>query len=188
MHDCAAVRESLIAEIRRRCGVIRRDEALARFAVHVVDDAVRAGLIVVAHPGVYRLVEHADLTTCRRAALAYCPEGALSHLDALDVWDLPSATAPRIHMTVGPGNAAASSRGVRLHRRLRFAPEPPGVLVRNGLRVVRIEQAIAESWRLLPLLDRRTPAIVAVRDRRTTAQRLLDLLDDQPTLPGAREQ
>jgi hypothetical protein len=143
--------------MQRGHGVIRRADAIELVPVHVVDDAVRAGAVVVAHPGVYRLPDHDDTTTLRRAALAYCPGGALSHLDALDVWGLPTARGARIHVTVGAGNNAALSRGVQLHRRLRFAPESPYCVVRAGMRVVRIEQAVAESWRLMSLLDRRGP-------------------------------
>jgi very-short-patch-repair endonuclease len=182
------MRESLIIELQRQGGVIRRDEALTLFSTHVVDDAVRAGAIVVAHPGVYRLAEATDLTTRRRAALAYCPDGALSHVDALELWGLPTASSPRVHVTVTGDNNAARSRGVQLHRRRRFAPTPPFIAERRGLQVVRLEQAIIDSWRFLPLLDRRAPAIVAVRDRRTTAQRLLAIHDEQPNVAGAREQ
>jgi very-short-patch-repair endonuclease len=182
------MRTSLIAEIRRRGGVIRRAEARAQFPTYLVDDALRAGLLVVAHPGVYRLAELTDLTTRRRAALAYCPDGALSHLDALDIWGLPTAPAVRVHVTVPATNNAVRSRGVHLHRRTDFTPEPPFAFDRGGLRVVRLEQALAESWRLLPLLDRRSPAIVAVRERRTTAERLIGLLDERPYTPGARDQ
>jgi very-short-patch-repair endonuclease len=48
-----------------------------------------------------------------------------------------------------------------------------------------MEQAIVESWPLLSDRDQRLPAIVAVRDRRTTASRLLRTLDQQPRTRGA---
>ncbi|HVW81415.1 MAG TPA: DUF559 domain-containing protein [Mycobacteriales bacterium] len=53
---------------------------------------------------------------------------------------------------------------------------------------MRLEQAVIESWRLLPLMDQRAPAIVGVRERRTTAGRLLEQLELHPTTPGARAQ
>lgn len=123
----------------------------------------------------------------RRAALAYCREGALSHTDALDVWRLPGAPSSRVHVTVGP-HAAQLSRGLHLHRRLDHRPEPPMVVVRDGLRVVRLESAVVDSWSLLPRLQRRAPAIVAVRERRTTPARLLEALDSRPQTIGARDQ
>jgi len=173
--------------MRRQGGVIRRDAALAQFPVHVVDDALRAGLITLAHPGVYRLAGSFDKAMQRRAALAYCQDGALSHTDALDVWGLPAGPSRLVHLTVGP-DAPNTSRGVHLHRRLGHHPDAPAVLRRGGLRVVRLEQAVIESWPLLPLVDRRAPAIVAVRERRTTPERLLGLLESQPTTRGIRDQ
>jgi very-short-patch-repair endonuclease len=60
--------------------------------------------------------------------------------------------------------------------------------VYDGLRVVRLEQAIIESWRWLPVLMRRAPAIVAVRGRRTTTDQLLDALAAYPRTAGANAQ
>jgi very-short-patch-repair endonuclease len=182
------MRSLLIDAMRRHGGVLRRDVAIEICPPHVVDDAVRSAAIVVAHPGVYRLPEATDIRALRRAALAYCPAGALSHTDALDEWRLPSMESARVHVTVGGDSYPVSSPGVRLHRRRGFVAEPPATRERDGLRVVRLEQAVVESWGLLPQLARRAPAIVAVRERRTTPRRLTDVLDQQPRTPGAREQ
>jgi very-short-patch-repair endonuclease len=76
---------------------------------------------------------------------------------------------------------------IRLHRRSLYRPEAPWSFEHDGLRVVRLEQAVIESWPLLPELDRRAPAIVAVRERRTNAERLTEVLDLQPRVSGARE-
>jgi very-short-patch-repair endonuclease len=181
------VRAALIATMRRQGGVIRRDEALAGFPTYVVDDAVRSGVVVVAHSGVYRLPEADDLATRRLAALAYCTAGALSHTDALQQWGLPSVASDLVHVTVDALSNAASSRSLRIHRRTGFRPEAPWSFEYDGLRVVRIEQAVIESWPLLPVLDRRAPTIVAVRERRTTTQRLAEVLDLQPRTSGAKE-
>lgn len=181
------MRTLLLTRMRREGGVIRRADALSQFPCHVLDDAARVGLVVLAHPGVYRLAGDPDETTRRHAALAYCQDGALSHTDALDVWGLPTVATRLVHVTVGP-DAPRTSRGVHLHRRIDHDPEPPTVVSRGGFRVVRIEQAVIESWPLLPLVERRAPAIVAVRERRTTAQRLLTLLESQPATPGIRDQ
>jgi very-short-patch-repair endonuclease len=80
------------------------------------------------------------------------------------------------------------SAGIRLHRRRSYQADPPHTLRRGGVPVVRLEQAVVESWPLLPTLMRRAPAIVAVRERRTTPQRLIEVLDQQPKTGGAREQ
>jgi hypothetical protein len=50
-----------------------------------------------------------------------------------------------------------------------------------------VEQAIVESWNLLPPVDQRVPAIVALRERRTTGKRLGIVLDEQPRVAGAAE-
>jgi very-short-patch-repair endonuclease len=77
--------------------------------------------------------------------------------------------------------------GLALHRRKGFSIGPPLTVVRNESEVVRLEQAVIESWPLLSRVDRRAPAIVAVRDRRTTPDRLMKTLACQPRTSGARE-
>ncbi|HVY08673.1 MAG TPA: DUF559 domain-containing protein [Mycobacteriales bacterium] len=182
------MRSVLIDAMRRRGGVIRRDEAIQLVPLHVIDDAVRSAAILVAHPGVYRLPEASDTRARRRAALAYCPSGALSHTDELDEWRLPCISSARIHVTVSGDSYPVSSRGIRLHRRRGFVAEPPSTADRAGLRVVRLEQAVVESWAVLPTLVKRAPAIVAVRERWTTPRRLAEVLEVQPRVAGAREQ
>ena len=138
---------------------------------------MRVSALVPVFPGVYALGEDAENRDVRRAAaLAYRRRGALSHMDGLDVWNLPAILDHDVHLTVPASDSSTRVSGLTLHRRGGFVPEPPSVVVRRGLRVVRIEQAIVESWSLLPDVDRRVPAIVAIRDRRTTGSRLLDVL------------
>ena len=173
--------------MRRRGGVIRRDEALGLFPTYLVDDALRAGAITLAHPGVYRLPDADDRATRRRAALAFCPNGALSHTDALDVWRLPNIQSSRVHVTVNKADSQQSA-SIQIHRRTGYRPEAPWAFICDGLRTVCLDQAIVESWPLLPTLDRRAPAIIAVRERRTTAERLLQTLDMQPMTSGAGAQ
>jgi hypothetical protein len=123
----------------------------------------------------------------RRAALMHVPHGALSHVDALEGWGLDTKgwEQPRIHLAVPPGHNARRAPGIELHRRAWFAPHPPATLVRDGLRVVRLEHAIIESWSLLPEVDRIVPAIVAVRERRTTGPRLSTALELSGRVVGA---
>src|SRR3954452_13529762 len=182
------MREQLIAEVRRR-GLITRADAMRLVGEHVVDDAVRVGAIARVFSGVYTLPGVADdLGVRRRGALVRRPRGALSHTDGLDVWDLPTAVDGTVHMTVPETDSSTDIDGLTLHRRRGFVAEPPSIVVRRGLRVVRLEQAIVESWPLLPAVDRRVPAIVAIRDRRTTGPRLLDALALNRRVVGAAEQ
>lgn len=179
------MRTELLRLIRRR-RVVTRAEALRVVPRHVLDDAVRSAVIVVVFPGVYALPEGADTVQIRRiAALARRPESGLSHLDGLDVWDLPSAPSGTVHLTVSDSCPVTRVAGLTLHRRRDFVAAAPFVVVRRGLRVVRLEQAIVESWPLLPEADRRVPAIVAIRERRTTGARLLDVLAANRSVVGS---
>jgi hypothetical protein len=171
-----------------RSGVITRSEALAIVAEHVLDDALAAGLLVRIFPEVYTRPDAAEeVATLRHGALAHRPAGALSHTDALDAWRLPTALSEGVHVTVSADEPSTEWPGLRLHRRSGYQPTTPFTMVRDGLRVVRIEQAIVESWPLLPAIDRRSPAIVALRERRTTGERLLKVLGLQPKTAGAAQ-
>jgi very-short-patch-repair endonuclease len=143
-------------------------------------------------PRVYALPEAAPYVEIRRhGALQLVPESALSHLDGLAHWDLPGkAKDPddeRIHLTHPGDHNPVEVPGIKAHRRRGFSLGPPLTVVRFGAHVVRLEQAIVESWPLLSVVDQRTPAIVAVRDRRTRGQRLLTVLEQQPKTAGAAE-
>jgi hypothetical protein len=58
---------------------------------------------------------------------------------------------------------------------------------RSGLSVVGLERAIVESWPQLNGDEQRAPAIMAVRERRTTVERLVAELPSLPKLPGRGE-
>ncbi len=123
----------------------------------------------------------------QRAALAYLPTGALSHLDALDVWGLAGLRTPAIHLTVPGTHRAIADPTLVVHRRTGLRAAPPAIVEREGLRVVRVEQALVDSWPLLPELDRRSPIITALRERRTTAARLTAALAENPRRAGAAQ-
>jgi very-short-patch-repair endonuclease len=160
-------------------------------ADHVFADAAKAGVLVRLFPGVYAAAHLADdIRVRRRAALLYLPDTALSHVDALAVSGLLSAVPDGdadIHLTGSWTRPAVRASGVRLHRRIGFVADLPFAVVRDGLRVVRMEQAIVESWPLLPEIDRRVPAIVAVRDRLTLPGRLLATLAANRGTTGSAE-
>jgi hypothetical protein len=170
------MRKALLDLVTLRGGVLTRDEALAIVADHVLEDAVRGGCLVRLFPNVYALPALVgDRATRRRAALKYCPKAALSHMDALDLWGLDAQAwlTPAIHLTASDDHHVRRASGLVLHRRRGFVCDQPDVIVRAGSRVVRLETAIVDSWSLLPAIDRRVPAIVAVRERMTTGARLL---------------
>lgn len=196
------MRADLVKAAARRGGVLTRATALQIDARHVIDDALAAGVFVRLFPSTYALAEMAtNRRVQQRAAWTFVPGSALSHLDALDRWGLlPAETyrlsalrvdQPRvgepIRLTARGEQWEVNAAGLRVTRRRWFLPEPPMVRRREGIQLVRLEQAIVESWPLLPPLDRRMPLIVALRDRRTTATRLQSVLALQPRTAGARE-
>jgi hypothetical protein len=90
-------------------------------------------------------------------------------------------------VTTDTDHASSSVSGVVIHRRKGFAVGAPLTVVRNEMDVVRLEQAVVESWLMLDPLCRRAPAIVAVRDRRTTAQRLRTTLAANRNIAGSAD-
>lgn len=177
------MRRDLLAWATRRGGVFTRAEALARFAPHIVDDAVQDGAIFRLLPSTYALANDRD--TLRRAALAYRPDAALAALDALDVWAVlgDQRAAGPIRMVTDAEHRESTVPQLRVSRR----SKPYRVVVRAGMRVTRLEEAIVDSWPDLHPMDRRAPALVAVRDRRTTGRRLLDALAARGRVTGAAE-
>jgi very-short-patch-repair endonuclease len=154
---------------------------------HVIEDAVTAGVLMPMFPGVYALPDRAVSRSCRqRAAIAYTG-GALSHTDALHLHGLAPEIVDPIHVTVSSSRGPTRLAGLVVHRRSGFVAEPPLTVMRSGLLVVRIEQAIVESWPMLARSDRRSPIITALRERRTTEERVSACLEAQPRTAGARE-
>jgi very-short-patch-repair endonuclease len=181
-----------MAAVAANGGVIHRDQALSLVPDHVVKDAVRGGALVRLFPRVYASSDAAPHPEVQRHAALLCvPDAALSHLDALAHWELPGErrrdAPPGIHLSRSAALPPIEIDGLLVHRRRTFAPHAPHAVVRLGARVVRMEQAIIESWPLLQDVDQRLPAIVAVRDRRTRGRRLLEFLERQPKTAGAGE-
>ena len=115
--------------------------------------------------------------------------GALSHVTALRWWSIAGVARPReIHVVIGREFRRRGYPGLVVHRRSGFALGPPHTFVREGVHVVRLESAVIESWGILSAWERRTPAIVAVRERRTTPARLLTELDEHPARGNVTEQ
>nr|MDT0659846.1 DUF559 domain-containing protein [Micromonospora sp. DSM 115978] len=153
--------------------------------------AYRAGHLDRVLPGVY--IEpggpEPGFDLLRRAALAWSSgRGALSHLTALDVWGLRGQLpCEDVHLTVPAGTGLRSRSGFVVHQRRGFTSQPPQVLTRRGMPVIRIERCLVESWPLLPLVDRPAPVIRAVNERMTTPARIDAALTDVPRLVGRAE-
>lgn len=170
-------------------GVARRDQLLRSMPRHRIDGALRTGRLVRCLPGVLAdpwLID--DPGRRLRAAVLYTGgRGALSHTTAL--WTRGLHDAPECggvdHVTVPAGVRLVGGPALRIHESGSLAGEPRNT--RGGLPVVGVERAVATSWPLLPADERRAAAILAVRDRCTTADRLRGWVDPRSRLPGRAE-
>lgn len=125
----------------------------------------------------------------RRVALAHADgRGALGGVTALDVWGVRAeAPGEPVHLDVPAACGLRSRPHLCVHHREGFAVQPPDVLIRAGLPVVRLERALVDAWPQLVPADRPAPLIRAVNDRLTTPERVTGALDAVPHLPGRTE-
>lgn len=169
-------------------GVVSRSQLLTGVSPAALEHALQAGHVVALHRGVYVSADEvADREKQLRAALCYAGDGAaLSHMTALDRQQLPVPPGP-IHLLTHRDLRPEPGIGLVVHRRAGFRCEPPFVVVRGGLPLVQLEDALVDSWRLLAADERRAPVILAVQRRLTTAQRLLSSVGAAQNLPGRAE-
>lgn len=177
-----------------RGGVGARSDLVGVVGSEAIEWAVSSGQVSRPLPRTLLLPGACDdLRLERVAALTYAGTGAaLSHLTALDVWDLPVPEHQQTHVLVPherrPRRGTPScplpdlASGLVLHRS-RHAAAP---VTRSGLAVVPLERAVVESWPLLDADEARAPVLVGVRERRTTTRRLRRQLRQHPRLPGRR--
>jgi len=171
--------------LRAHGGVVRRADLIASVPVHLIDRAVSRGHLVRVLPQVYCDPALLDSPLGRhRAALEYAGNNAaLSHTSGLPLWNLPVPAGLPVHLTTGMRRLRPACDLI-VHRRRGFRAEPPMVVTRAGLRVVRLETCLAGSWPLLEGYERRAPLIAAVQQRLTTADRVLMAAGEAPRLPG----
>jgi very-short-patch-repair endonuclease len=180
------MRRELLA-LAEQHDVVTRAQLRSVARDHVIEDAVTAGALTPVFPGVYALPDRAGTRICRQNAAITYTGGALSHTDGLQLHGLVPEIVDPIHVTVSGNRGPIRLAGLVVHRRRDFVAEPPLTVIRGGLVVVRIEQAIIESWPMLAPFDRRSPIITALRERRTTEERVSACLEANPRAAGARE-
>jgi hypothetical protein len=179
-----------MAEVSRRDGLISRDQALAVAPSHVLEKAVRAGLVTRVFARTYAVPELvADRDLRRRAAVLSVPGAVLSHTDALAVLRAAPgrpASGP-VHVSVpDDGRHPRNQEGLVVHRR----PGPTlaaAVLLRGVGPTTPLPQALVDSWPLLGPDSRRAAVIDAVRDRRVRTTDVARALDRRPSSPRAAE-
>jgi very-short-patch-repair endonuclease len=182
------VNRTLVALLEQGRGIVTRRAALRSIPPHVWSYAVAIGDLITIFPGVAVRPELVgDPDTRRRAALAFAgPGAALSHTSALAVWGVPVPDDPEVHILTGPERRIRVA-GIVAHRRVGFRPEPPTVVVRNGLPVTRLEQSLVDAWPYGSGPHQRAPLLYAVGQRWTTPARIAAALTGARNLPGVRE-
>lgn len=172
----------LLADLR---GVAARHDLTTRLGRARTDDLVRRGELVAVFPRAYARPWDADQPDIRlRAALSSVGgDVALSHLTALQLWDLPAPVDAPLHVTAfNPRHPRGVPGELVVHRTLL----PLDAVELGGLPVVRTERAVVTSWPLMPDPDRRAPVIEAARRRLLAPHRILDLAERSWWVPGIR--
>lgn len=159
-----------------------RRQGLAR---HTVDNEIRRGGLVRILPRTHcRPWDADDIGTRERAALTCVgAPAALSHLTALRRWQLLPRAPESVHVTVPFGRNPRSTDALVVHRTRRFPP----VVRLDRLVTVAAEAAIATSWPILDVRERRGPAIEAVRSRLVNPVGLRAAVERLPRLEGRRD-
>ncbi len=179
------VRPEIDELLGRTGGVATRARLLRVVTRNQLDHEVRTGRLLTPFPGAFCRPWDADIeAVLHRAALTSVgPPAALSHLTALQHWQLIAGRPEDIHVAVPASRAPRSRPGLTLHRVARF----PRVVRVEGLIVVTPAEAVVSSWPLLPGDERRSPAIAMLRRRLDTAQHLRAAIEVSPRLAGRRE-
>lgn len=157
---------------------------------HVLAYAVKTGKIIRVAPRLYALAgSDEDQMRLLAAARRVHGFGAFSHTTALAMWGIKDAHREgrdrTIHVTVPGTVQLRTCHRTVMHRRTGFRVGSPHTARRNGIDIVRLERAIAESWPLLASpAGRRACVILPVRDRRTTADRIHREATSMVTLKG----
>lgn len=185
--DAGRVRSPLQCLLDANEGVVTRAQLMAGVPHHVVDRGVAGGHLIRVLPQVYVSSSVVDQLRARLlAALRYAgPNAALSHTSGLWAWGLVVPVPPDAPLHVmTDGRQLRADPLVVVHRHRGFRAEPPMVVERQGLPVVRLESCLVDSWPLLDGPDRRAPLIHAVQQRLTLPDRILEVAAGAPALRG----
>ena len=180
------MREAISQVLDRFGGVASRQELVTRVGRVRFDDEVRRGHLVAVFPRAYARPWDADLAEIqlRAATVSVGGDVALSHLTALAHWDLPVPDEPApIHLTAyNPRHPRGVPGRLVVHRTL----APLRARERDGLAVVRPEQAALTSWPLLSGPEQRAPLIEGARRKLFRPSVLLTQTEAMWWLTGRR--
>lgn len=185
--NVASVHPELTRLLAKRNDVLLRADF--RPGAHsILDRAVARGELTRLFPRTYvRTTRLTEPWVRWAAALRYAGNcAALSFVTGLQFWRLMPPSPGAVHITIGGDRQLRGGRGLVVHRRTGFRPEPPLALRRDGLVAAVLERCVVESWPVLPATLRREPVICAIQSRRTTPARLRAEAATLPRLPGRR--
>jgi very-short-patch-repair endonuclease len=166
-------------------GVLHRSDVLARVPHHVLDRAVAGGHLVRVLPQIYIGAQDVNDLGLARAVVRYADgHGVLSHSTALWLWGLLETPGRPIHLTIGPRARPRGLPVLRVHRDYGDPPVGRSPRWREGLPTTTLERALLQSWPILEAERARAVLIRAVRERRSTTDRLADELARLPRVAG----
>ena len=144
-------RDQAIAEVASvQGGVISHQQLVAvGLAPRTVRNWVASGRLHRLFRGVYALGHEAitDKGRLMAPALAYGPDGSVSHRSATDWWGIARTSRAIVDITV-PGRSKAGQRGIELHlvRRL----DPRDVTVHEGVPITTVARTLLDYAEVVP--------------------------------------
>ena len=180
-------RDIMLRTLEDGGGLATRRELLAEIPSSVLDGFIGRRTLSRVLPHVYcRAGVRVTDGLLLRAALRHAgPPAALSHTTALAVWGLVPVERP-LHMTIDQSIRRAGATDVVVHRRLRFRPEAPQCVVRNGLLITALPRSLVDAWPLLPVAERRPLLLDVGRRRLVLPEDLRAALAERPNVGGHR--
>ncbi len=163
--------------------VASRADLVAALGRHRVDNAIKSGQLAAVFPRTYAAPWNLDQPDVRRRAalLSVGGQAALSHLTALERYDLPVPDGHPIHVTAyNPRHPRGVPGQLVVHRTLL----PLEARELDGLPVTRVESSLLTSWPLLPPPEQRAPLILAAQRGLVSPLRLARQADAMWWLPG----
>ena len=132
-------------------GIISRAQYLDMgLSPSAIDDRVAAGLLVVKHPGIYRVAAAPDswAGSVHAAVMAAGPDVLASHRAAAHVWQLRGCPPSRAELVV-PGDRRIRLPGVIAHRTDTIGPADRAI--RDGIPVTSAARTLVDLAAVAPL-------------------------------------
>lgn len=175
-------------------GVAPRHEVTLASSASSVARWMASGQLIHLHPGVLVLPDRVTDPAIRARAATLWAKGPLSHLSALEAWEVVPGPVDPVHVTVPADRFPRGSTGVIVHRTT--LPLPTTRV--NGLLVVHLTRSLIDAWAWAHVPKRnpraakeqpvvRQAVIESVRKRETSVAALRAETAALPWNPGRAE-